>query len=91
MAESKKQETKADGRTYSPEKRMMAFDAIVAQVPHIQHNRTEISRRCGVTRIDVPRRSVIEFRTRELGVIAELQTAEVLPLALMLLHKKGSM
>lgn len=78
--ESKKQETKADGRTYSPEIHMMVFDAIVAQVPtyNITELITKISRRCGVTLKDVPRRSAIEFMTRELGVIAELQTAEVI-------------
>ena len=44
---------------------MMAFDAIVAQVP--TYNTTElitkISCRCGVTLTDVPRRSAIEFMT----------------------------
>ena len=56
VAESKKQETKEDGRTYSPEIRMMVFDAIVAQVPtyNITELITKISRRCGVTLIDVP-------------------------------------
>ena len=38
----------------------------------------KISCCCGVTLTDVPQRSAIEFMTRELGVIAELQTAEVI-------------
>ncbi|KAL5481691.1 hypothetical protein EMCRGX_G021924 [Ephydatia muelleri] len=56
--------------------------------PAVQHDKsatyniteliTKISCRCGVTLTDVPRRSAIEFMTRELGVIAELQTAEVI-------------
>ena len=39
---------------------------------------TKISRRCGVTLTDVPQRYACESMARKLGVLSELQTAEVI-------------
>ena len=71
-------DTKSDGRIYSPETRMMVFDAIVNQVPtnNIPKLIQKYSLRSGLTLKDVPHRTTVEAMARELDAIAELQTAE---------------
>ena len=59
---------------------MMVYDAIVCQVPtyNIPDLITKISRRCGVTLTEVPQRYACESMAQELGVLSELQMAEVI-------------
>ncbi|KAK6189078.1 hypothetical protein SNE40_005122 [Patella caerulea] len=72
--------TKTDKKTYSPQTRMMVFDAITSQTPIAQIPRVikNISSRCGVTLKDIPTRWTVEAMARELGTISDLQTAELL-------------
>lgn len=72
--------TKSDGKSYSPNTRMMVYEALVCQTPtaNIPRLIQKMSARCGVTLNDVPSRTTVEAMARELGVIAELQTGEML-------------
>ena len=72
--------TKLDGKTYSPEMRMKAYDAIVAGVPtkNIPSLIVKFANRSGTTLTDVPHRSTVEAMVRELGAISDLQAAEAL-------------
>ena len=72
--------TKSDGKGYNTSMRMMVYDAIVDQVPttNIPHLINKFAMRCGVTLSDIPHRTTVEKMTRELGSIADLQTAETI-------------
>ena len=72
--------TKADGKGYNADMRMMVYDAEVDQVPttNIPHLIKKIAIRCGVTLSDISHRTTIDKTTRELGSIADLQTAEAI-------------
>ena len=72
--------TKADGKGYNADMRMMVYDAEVDQVPttNIPHLIKKFAIRCGVTLSDIPHRTTIDKTTRELGSIADLQTAEAI-------------
>lgn len=70
--------TKLDGKSYTADIRMMVFDAIENQVPakYIPKLIKNFFIRMMLT--DIPHRSTVENMARELGSIAELQTAEAL-------------
>ena len=68
------------GKTFSPVMRLMVYDAIVNQVPtrNIPVIISKFALRFDVPIDCVPHRSTVEMMTRELGVIADLQTAEAI-------------
>lgn len=76
--EAEHKETKLDKKTYSADMRVMVYDAVADQVPtsNVPRLIKKFSARFGVALTDVPHRSTVEAMTRELGAIAELQTAE---------------
>ena len=80
MTQAHVKTTKADGKSYCPDIRMMVYDAIVDQVPtvNIPHMIEQFTRRFDITLTDVPHRSTVESMTRELGSISDLQAAEAI-------------
>ncbi|CAM1319971.1 Uncharacterised protein r2_g2834 [Pycnogonum litorale] len=77
MEQEKK--SKKDEKTYSLDTRMMLYDAVVNQVPtkNVPTLIQKFSERSGITLKDVPHQNTIEQMTRELGVISDLQAAEI--------------
>ena len=71
--------TKKDGKTYSVDTRLMVYDAIVGQVPsqNIPNLIEHFAKRAGENLKDIPHRTTVEQMTRELGIIADLQTSEM--------------
>ena len=71
-------QSKIDNKTYSSRTRMV-FYCIINKVPtaNVPSVITQVLKRAGLDVDSVPQRNAIEFMTRELGAIAELQTAEV--------------
>ena len=78
--ESVSKAIKSGGKSYNSEMRMMVFDAVENQVPtsNIPKLIEKFSIRNGVTLQEIPHRSSVENMIRELGAIAELQTAEAI-------------
>ena len=76
-----KSTARSDGKSYSTAMRMKVFDCLVNHVPtaNIPTLIKQLSKRDGHEKDcqDVPHRSTVEMMARELGAIAELQTAEV--------------
>ena len=68
-----------EGKTFPPQIRMLVYDAIVHHVPtnHVPLLLKKIVKRTGIKMDTVPHRSTVEMMTRELGVICDLQVAEV--------------
>ena len=68
-----------EGKTFPPQIRMLVYDAIVHHVPtnHVPLLLKKIVKRMGIKMDTVPHRSTVEMMTRELGVICDLQAAEV--------------
>ena len=73
-------DTKYNGKGYSPYVRLMVWDALCSNVPTSQVSSliSKISRRMGLTVGDMPDRSTIEAMARELGVLSDLQVADML-------------
>jgi len=71
--------TKKDEKTCSLDMRQMVYDSIINQVPtkNIPVLIRSFAMRFGVKISDVPHRNTVEQMARELGVITDLQTAEV--------------
>ena len=72
-------ETKKDGKTYSVNTRMKVFDFLVNQVPteNIPKLMQKIAERSGDKLSDIPNRTTVEQMARELGIIANLQSSEL--------------
>ena len=70
--------SKADGKVYSSNMRMKVYDCISNKVPtaNIPSLLTKLQQRNQQDVTGVPKRSTVEMMARELGAIAELQTAE---------------
>ncbi|XP_071787284.1 uncharacterized protein [Asterias amurensis] len=77
LGESKLQK---EGKVYSPEMRMLVYDAVVNHVPtkNVPTLIQQFARRSGVILDKVPHRNTVEMMTRELGVISDFQAAEIL-------------
>ena len=73
-------QTKVDHKTYSASTRMTVFDCIVNKTPtaNIPVLIYQMHKRHGFHVESVLQRSAVEIMARELGAIAELQTAEML-------------
>ena len=71
--------SKKDRKTYSVDIRMMVNDSVINQVPtkNIPMLIQKFAERTGVKLDEVPHRSTVEQMTRELGIIADLQTAKL--------------
>ena len=71
--------TKKDGQTYSVDTWLMEYNAIVGQVPNqnIPNLIEQFAKRAGENVKDIPHRTTVEQMTRELGIIADLQTSEM--------------
>ena len=70
---------KLDGKTYSTKSRMKVYDCIVNNVPtaSIPTIIKQFNKREGRKDSENPSRSSVEMMARELGAVAELQTAEM--------------
>ena len=79
QATDKTKVTKKDGKTYSTDKRMSIYDAIVSQVPtqNIPSLIEKLSQRTGEKLSALPHRTTVEQMARELDVIADLKAAEL--------------
>ena len=69
-----------EGKPFSPETRMLVYDAIVNRVssrnmPILLH---KFAKRSGLKIDSVPHRTTVEVMARELGVVSDLQAAELL-------------
>ena len=71
--------SKMDNKTYSSTTRMFVFDCIVNKVPtaNVPTLIKQFHKRNGTEPDSVPQRTAVELMARELGAIAELQTAEM--------------
>lgn len=69
-----------NGKSYSTAMRLHVFDAIVNHVPtnNIPKLLEKFFNRLGTPLDEVPHRTTVEMMIRELGVISELQTAEII-------------
>ena len=69
-----------EGKTYSEETRMFVYDAVVNNVPtgNIPKLLKQFGKRAGIEIGDVPHRNTVELMARELGVVSDLMSAEVL-------------
>ncbi len=63
----------SDNKTYNTLTRMMVLDHIINQIP--TENIPKFTKQ---SLIHIPQRSTVELMARELGAIAELQTAETI-------------
>ncbi|XP_041459631.1 uncharacterized protein LOC121411152 [Lytechinus variegatus] len=79
-AEQSSISAKFDKKTYSGNTRMKVFDCIVNKTPtaNIPILLEKFHKRNGLDLESVPQRSTVELMARELGAIAELQTAEMI-------------
>ncbi|KAK2140232.1 hypothetical protein LSH36_1428g00020 [Paralvinella palmiformis] len=68
-----------EGKTFLPETRMFVYDAIISHVMtrNVQILLGKFAQRCGLMMDIVPHRTTIEMMVRELGVVADLQAAEM--------------
>ena len=68
------------GQTFPVGMRLAVFDGLINQVPtqNIPHLIGKFAGRFGVSIASIPHRSTVEAMARELGVIADVQTAEAL-------------
>ena len=68
------------GQTFPVGMRLAVFDALINQVPtkNIPHLIGKFAGRFGVSIASIPHRSTVEAMARELGVIADVQTAKAL-------------
>ena len=75
----KEKRMKENGKTYSPDMRIMVYDAIVNQVPtqNIPLLIQSHANRTGENLDSIPHRTTVEQIARELGIIADLQTSEM--------------
>lgn len=80
LKSNQSESSKGDGKTYSSVTRLKAFDCISNNVPtaSIPILLRQFEMRSGNDPQDVPQRSTVELMARELGAIAELQTAEMI-------------
>ena len=71
---------KKDGKMFSTDIRMFIYDCIINQVPtrNTPQLLAKFAPRTGVELNDIPHRTTVEIMTRELGLICNLQAAEVL-------------
>ena len=69
-----------DGKTFSSKARQLVYDCIVNQVPskNVHDVFAQFFCRLGLLKQIYPSRSAVENMTRELGVISELQAAQVI-------------
>ena len=69
-----------EGKTFPPETRMFVYDAIVNHVPtrSVPTLLSKFAQRSGLKMDSVPHRTTVEMMARELGVVADLQAAELL-------------
>ena len=68
-------------KTYLEEtlEELMMYDTIFGQVPtqNVQNLIENVAKRAGENFKDIPHRTTVEQMTRELGIIADLQTSEM--------------
>ena len=71
--------SKKDRKTYSVDIRMMVYDSVINKVPtkNIPILIRKFAESTGVKLNEVPHHSTVEQMTRELGIIADLQTAKL--------------
>ena len=69
-----------EGKTFPPETRMFVYDAIVNHVPtrSVPTLLSKFAQRSGLKMDSVPHRTTVEMMARQLGVVADLQAAELL-------------
>ena len=69
-----------DGKTFSSKARQLVYDCIVNQVPrkNVHDVFAQFFCRLGLLKQIYPSRSAVKNMTRELGVISELQAAQVI-------------
>ena len=69
-----------EGKTFPPETRMFVYDAIVNHVPtrSVPTLLSKSAQRSGLKMDSVPHRTTVEMMARQLGVVADLQAAELL-------------